>query len=64
MSALIINLPVFLIGILAIGRILGAAEAFAFIGAFILMGTAFGVGFVWNYQNRDIKSHDGCSRTG
>lgn len=55
-SALIINLPVFLIGILAIGRTLGAAEAFAFIGAFVLMGTAFGVGFVWNYQNRDIKS--------
>jgi hypothetical protein len=55
-SALIINIPVFLIGILAIGRTLGAAEAFAFIGAFILMGTAFGVGFVWNYQNRDIKS--------
>ena len=55
-SALILNLPVFLIGILAIGRTLGAAEALAFIGAFILMGTAFGVGFVWNYQNRDIKS--------
>lgn len=55
-SALIINIPVFLIGILAIGRTLGAAEAFAFIGAFVLMGTAFGLGFVWNYQNRDIKS--------
>jgi uncharacterized membrane-anchored protein YitT (DUF2179 family) len=55
-SALILNLPVFLIGILAIGRTLGAAEAFAFIGAFVLMGTAFGLGFVWNYQNRDIKS--------
>lgn len=55
-SAVILNLPVFLIGILAIGRTLGAAEAFAFIGAFILMGAAFGVGFVWNYQNRDIKS--------
>jgi uncharacterized membrane-anchored protein YitT (DUF2179 family) len=55
-SALILNLPVFLIGILAIGRTLGAAEAFAFIGAFILMGTAFGIGFVWNYQNRELKS--------
>jgi hypothetical protein len=55
-SALILNLPVFLIGILAIGRTLGAGEAFAFIGAFVLMGTAFGLGFVWNYQNRDIKS--------
>jgi hypothetical protein len=55
-SALILNLPVFLIGILAIGRTLGAAEAFAFIGAFVLMGTAFGFAFVWNYQNRDIKS--------
>ncbi|HKO98177.1 MAG TPA: hypothetical protein VJU86_14360 [Pyrinomonadaceae bacterium] len=55
-SALILNLPVILIGFLAIGRTLGAAEAFAFIGAFVLMGTAFGIGFVWNYQNRDIKS--------
>ena len=55
-SALVLNLPVFLIGILAIGRTLGPAEAFAFIGAFVLMGTAFGLAFVWNYQNRDIKS--------
>lgn len=55
-SALVINLPVFLIGILAIGRTLGPAEAFAFIGAFVLMGTAFGLAFVWNYQNRDIQS--------
>jgi len=55
-SALILNLPVFLIGILAIGRTLGTAEAFAFIGAFVLMGTAFGFAFVWNYQNGDIKS--------
>jgi uncharacterized membrane-anchored protein YitT (DUF2179 family) len=55
-SALILNFPVFLIGILAIGRTLGAAEAFAFIGAFVLMGTAFGLTFVWNYQNRDIES--------
>ncbi|MDQ5847000.1 MAG: hypothetical protein M3539_17070 [Acidobacteriota bacterium] len=55
-SALILNIPVFLIGILAIGRTLATAEAFAFIGAFILMGTAFGLGFVWNYQDGDIKS--------
>jgi uncharacterized membrane-anchored protein YitT (DUF2179 family) len=55
-SALLLNIPVFLIGLFAIGRTLVAAEAFAFIGAFILMGAAFGVGFVWNYQNRDIKS--------
>ncbi len=55
-SALVLNIPVFLIGILAIGRTLAPAEAFAFIGAFVLMGTAFGLAFVWNYQNRDIKS--------
>jgi hypothetical protein len=55
-SALVINLPVFLIGILSIGRTLGPAEAFAFIGAFVLMGTAFGLAFVWNYQNSDIQS--------
>ena len=53
-SALVLNLPVFLIGILAIGRTLAPAEALAFIGAFILMGTAFGLGFVWNYQDRTI----------
>ncbi|HZE62778.1 MAG TPA: hypothetical protein VE056_02825 [Pyrinomonadaceae bacterium] len=55
-SAFVINLPVFLIGILAIGRTLAVAEAFAFISAFVLMGAVFGLGFVWNYQNRDIKS--------
>src|SRR6185312_95636 len=55
-SAVVLNLPVFLIEILAIGRTLGPAEAFAFIGAFVLMGTSFGLAFVWNYQNRDIKS--------
>jgi hypothetical protein len=52
----VLNLPVFLIGILAIGRTLAVTEAFALIGAFVLMGTAFGLGFVWNYQERDIKS--------
>jgi uncharacterized membrane-anchored protein YitT (DUF2179 family) len=55
-SAVVLNLPVFLIGILAIGRTLAVTEAFALIGAFLLMGTAFGLGFVWNYQDRDIKS--------
>jgi len=55
-SAVVLNLPVFLIGILAIGRTLAVMEAFALIGAFVLMGTAFGLGFVWNYQDRDIKS--------
>ena len=55
-SAVVLNLPVFLITFLAIGRTLAVAEAFAFIGAFILMGTAFGLGFVWSYQGGgDIK---------
>lgn len=53
-SGLIMNVPVFLIGILAIGRTLIASEAFAFIGAFILMGTSFGLGFVLHYQDRTI----------
>jgi hypothetical protein len=53
-SALLLNLPVFLIAFLAIGRTLAPSEALAFIGAFILMGTAFGLGFVWNYQDRAI----------
>jgi uncharacterized membrane-anchored protein YitT (DUF2179 family) len=53
-AAVLLNLPVFLIAFLAIGRTLAPSEALAFIGAFILMGTAFGLGFVWNYQNRTI----------
>lgn len=50
-SAVVLNLPVFLIEILAIGRTLAPFEALACIGAFLLMGTAFGLGFIWNYQN-------------
>ncbi len=53
-SALVLNLPVFLIGFLAIGRTLAPSGALALIGAFILMGTALGLGFVWNYQDRAI----------
>jgi len=50
-SAIVLNIPVFLIEILAIGRTLQPTEAFACIGAFVLMGTVFGLGFVWNYQD-------------
>ena len=53
-SAVVLNLPVFLIAALAIGRTLAATEAFAFIGAFVLMGATFGLGFVWNYQDRKV----------
>ena len=50
-SAVILNLPVFLIEILAVGRTLAPSEALACVVAFLLMGTVFGLGFVWNYQN-------------
>jgi len=50
-SAVVLNLPVFLIEFLAIGRTLAPADALACIVAFLLMGTVFGLGFVWNYQN-------------
>ena len=50
-SAVVINVPVFLIEFLAIGRTLAPADALACIVAFLLMGTVFGLGFVWNYQN-------------
>jgi hypothetical protein len=50
-SAVVLNIPVFLIEILAIGRTLAPSEALACIGAFLLMGTVFGLGFVWNYQD-------------
>ncbi len=53
-AAVVINLPLTLIGLLAIGRTLALAEALASIGSFVLMGTAFGLGFVWNYQHRSV----------
>src|SRR5262245_42145759 len=53
-SALVVNLPVFMISLLAIGRTLAAVEALAFIGSFILMVAAFGLAFVWNFQQRRV----------
>ena len=50
-SAIVLNLPVFLIEILAIGRTLAPAQALGCSGAFLLMGTVFGLGFVWKYQD-------------
>ena len=50
-SAVVLNVPVFLIEILAIGRTLAPSDALACIVAFLLMGTVFGLSFVWNYQN-------------
>jgi hypothetical protein len=50
-SAVVLNTPVFLIEFLAIGRTLAPADALACIIAFLLMGTVFGLGFVWNYQD-------------
>lgn len=55
-SAIVINVPVFLIGVLAIGRTLGAAEAFASISAFVLMGGVFGLAFVRSFRSSEIKS--------
>ena len=53
-SAVVINLPVILIGLLAIGRTLAVTEALASIGSFVLMGAVFGMGFVWNYQHQSV----------
>jgi hypothetical protein len=50
----VLNVPVFLIEILAIGRTLAPSEALACMLAFLLMGTVFGLGFVWNYQDRAL----------
>jgi len=47
-SSLILNLPVFLISLLAIGRTLLAAEAYALMISFAAMGATFGLGFLWS----------------
>ena len=53
-SAVVLNTPVFLIEFLAIGRTLAPSDALACIVAFLLMGTVFGLGFVWNYQDAAV----------
>jgi len=53
-TAMVVNLPVYLIGFLSIGRTLAASEALASIVAFLVMGLAFGLGFVWSYQHRRV----------
>ena len=53
-SAVVLNTPVFLIEILAIGRTLAPSDALACIVAFLFMGTVFGLSFVWNYQDTAI----------
>src|SRR5215204_7666871 len=58
-SAVVLNTPVFLIEILAIGRTLAFSDALACIVAFLLMGTVFGLGFIWNYQNTELKKEYG-----
>ena len=50
-SGVVLNVPVFLIDILAIGRTLAPSQSLACIGAFLLMGTVFGLGFVWKYRD-------------
>jgi len=50
--SLILNLPIFLVSMLAIGRTLLAAEAYAVMISFVVMGASFGRGFVWNSQRQ------------
>jgi uncharacterized membrane-anchored protein YitT (DUF2179 family) len=52
-SSLVLNLPVFLISLLAIGRTLLPAEAYAVMISFAVMGATFGRGFIWNSQRQE-----------
>ncbi len=45
-SSLLLNLPVFLVTLLAIGRTLLAGEAYALMISYAAMGATFGLGFV------------------
>lgn len=51
-SSVILNLPIFLVSLLAIGRTLPAGEAYAVMISFAVMGATFGRGFVWNSQRQ------------
>jgi len=51
-SSFALNLPVFLVSLLAIGRTLLAAEAYAVMISFATMGATFGFGFVLSSQRQ------------
>lgn len=53
-SALVINAPIFLIATFLAGRTLAYTEAFLFIGTLIVIGIAFGLGFVWSCQQKAV----------
>jgi len=49
-SGVVFNSPIFLITALMAGKSLVVAEAFIFMAAFLVLGAAFGLGFVWTYR--------------
>jgi hypothetical protein len=53
-SALVFNSPIFLITALMAGKSLVVAEAFIFMAAFLVLGAAFGLGFVWTYREESF----------
>ena len=48
--ALVFNAPIFLITALMAGKSMVVVEALIFVIAFLVLGTAFGLGFVWTYR--------------
>ena len=48
--AVIFNAPIFLITAVMAGKSLVVTEAFIFMAAFLVLGAAFGLGFVWTYR--------------
>lgn len=54
-SGTILNLPIFLILALLIGRKMAASEALLFMFTFLLIGLLFGLGFVWSQADHRIS---------
>ena len=52
--ALVFNAPIFLITALMAGKSMVVVEAFIFMAAFLVLGAAFGLGFVWTYREESF----------
>ena len=50
--ALTVNAPILLIATYLAGRTLAPREAFLFIGTLVVIGIAFGLGFVWSCREK------------
>jgi hypothetical protein len=55
LPGVLLNLPIFIVLSLLIGRKMAASEAVSFMAIFFVAGSVFGMGFLWAYSTGEIS---------